>query len=207
MKCLTLQNLLVAGEVNLGNRPNRKPIVPSAVFGMVVFIVTEVMFFSGLISAYLIIRSGLEEWPPWGQPRLPIEATAFNTFLLVLSAFAVYRSRNLLQQHKQTKAYKFHLGAITLGVCFLLLQGYEWIQLVKYGMTLSSSVYGALFYLIIGAHGVHVLAALLVMGYGINYFYQTQQQGRISECLLPIHILWYFVVGIWPLLYALVYLV
>ena len=207
MKCLTLQNLLVAGEVNSGNRPNRKPIVPSAVFGMVVFIVTEVMFFSGLISAYLIIRSGLEEWPPWGQPRLPIEATAFNTFLLVLSAFAVYRSRNLLQQHKKTRAYKFHLGAITLGVCFLLLQGYEWIQLVKYGMTLSSSVYGALFYLIIGAHGVHVLAALLVMGYGINYFYQTQHQGRISECLLPIHILWYFVVGIWPLLYALVYLV
>ena len=66
MKWLVLQQLLVAGEVNLGNRPKRKPIVPSGVFGMVVFIITEVMFFSGLVNAYLIIRAGLEEWPPWG---------------------------------------------------------------------------------------------------------------------------------------------
>ena len=64
MKWLVLQHLLVAGEVNLGNRPKRKPIVPSGVFGMVVFIITEVMFFSGLVSAYLIIRAGLDEWPP-----------------------------------------------------------------------------------------------------------------------------------------------
>ena len=206
MKCLTLQNLLVAGEVNLGSRPRRRPIVPSAVFGMVVFIITEVMFFSGLISAYLIIRSGLEEWPPWGQPRLPIEATAFNTFLLVLSAFAVYKSRNLLQQHKQTKAYKFHLGAITLGVCFLLLQGYEWIQLVKYGMTLSSSVYGALFYLIIGAHALHVICALLAMIYAWKTFEIKMEPEAGAEKLLPFQILWYFVVGIWPLLYILVYL-
>ena len=84
-----LQYFLVAGEVNLGNRPKRKPIVPSGVFGMVVFIITEVMFFSGLVSAYLIIRAGLEEWPPWGQPRLPIESTAFNTLLLIISAFEV----------------------------------------------------------------------------------------------------------------------
>ena len=207
MKIVPLHYLLVAGEVEVGNRPRRRPIVPSAVFGMVVFIITEVMFFSSLISAYLIIRAGLDEWPPWGQPRLPIEATAFNTFLLILSAFAVYKSRNLLQQQKQTQAYRFHLGAITLGAFFLLLQGYEWIQLLQYGMTLSSSIYGAMFYLIIGAHGVHVLAALLAMGYGISLFHRTQHQGRISESLLPIHILWYFVVGIWPLLYALVYLV
>ena len=51
MKWSLLQHLLVAGEVNLENRPKRKPIVPSGVFGMVIFIITEVMFFSGLVSA------------------------------------------------------------------------------------------------------------------------------------------------------------
>ncbi|GIT63008.1 MAG: hypothetical protein Ct9H300mP21_05540 [Pseudomonadota bacterium] len=39
--------------------------------GMLIFMVTEAMFFAALISAYLVIRAGLEEWPPWGQPRLP----------------------------------------------------------------------------------------------------------------------------------------
>lgn len=207
MKWLVLQHLLVAGEVNLGNRPKRKPIVPSGVFGMVVFIITEVMFFSGLVSAYLIIRAGLDEWPPWGQPRLPIESTAFNTLLLIISAFAVYQSRKLLKNNLITRASQFHLGAILLGLCFLLLQGYEWVQLLQFGMTLSSSVYGALFYLIIGAHGLHVFCALVLMTYGFVHFKREKSYETISSNLLPMQILWYFVVGIWPLLYTLVYLI
>ena len=207
MKWLVLQNILVAGEVNLGNRPKRKPIVPSGVFGMVVFIITEVMFFSGLVSAYLIIRAGLDEWPPWGQPRLPIESTAFNTLLLIISAFAVYQSRKLLKNNLIKRASQFHLGAILLGLCFLLLQGYEWVQLLQFGMTLSSSVYGALFYVIIGAHGLHVFGALVLMTYGFVHFKREEFHETILENLLPMQILWYFVVGIWPLLYSMVYLI
>ena len=194
MKWSLLQHLLVAGEVNLENRPKRKPIVPSGVFGMVIFIITEVMFFSGLVSAYLIIRAGLEEWPPWGQPRLPIESTAFNTLLLIISAFAVYQSRKLLKNNLITRASQFHLGAILL-------------QLLQFGMTLSSSVYGALFYLIIGAHGLHVFGALVLMTYGFVHFKREKSFETISSNLLPMQILWYFVVGIWPLLYTLVYLI
>ena len=174
---------------------------------MVVLIITEVMFFSGLVSAYLIIRAGLEEWPPWGQPRLPIESTAFNTLLLIISAFAVYQSRKYLKNNLITRASQFHLGAILLGLCFLLLQGYEWVQLLQFGMTLSSSVYGALFYLIIGAHGLHVFGALVLMTYGFVHFKREKSFETISSNILPMQILWYFVVGIWPLLYTLVYLI
>ena len=207
MNFLPMHYLLVTGDVAVGKKPQRKPIVPSAVFGMVVFIITEVMFFSALISAYLIIRAGLAEWPPWGQPRLPIETTAFNTFLLILSAFAVFKSQKSSQQQNNSKAFQFHLGAIVLGVCFLILQGYEWFQLLQFGMTLSSSVYGALFYLIIGAHGIHILAALTAMVYAINFFKKAEFENQIHEKTLPIQILWYFVVGIWPLLYITVYLI
>ena len=69
-----------------------------------------------------VIRAGLAEWPPWGQPRLPIEATAFNTFLLILSAFAVFKSRKESQQQNNSKALQFHFGAIVLGVCFLIME-------------------------------------------------------------------------------------
>ena len=99
------------------------------------------------------------------------------------------------------------MGAILLGLCFLLLQGYEWVQLLQFGMTLSSSVYGALFYLIIGAHGLHVFGALVLMTYGFIHFKREKSFETISSNLLPMQILWYFVVGIWPLLYTLVYLI
>ena len=93
--------LFATSEVSLTNRPKRaKSPVSSGVIGMLIFMVTEAMFFAALISAYLVIRAGLEEWPPWGQPRLPVETTAFNTLVLLLSGLTMVFSRNLLQKQK-----------------------------------------------------------------------------------------------------------
>ena len=98
---LSSQNVfLVTSEVSLTSQPKRaKPPVSSGVIGMLIFMVTEAMFFAGLISAYMVIRAGLEEWPPWGQPRLPVETTAFNTLVLLASGFLMAYSRNLLQKN------------------------------------------------------------------------------------------------------------
>ena len=54
----------------------------SAVVGTSVFIFTEVMFFCGLVSAYLVLRSHTE-WPPADQPRLPVMVTGINTMVLL----------------------------------------------------------------------------------------------------------------------------
>ena len=95
--------------------------------------------------------------------------------------------------------------SILLGAFFLVFQGYEWIQLLKFGLTLSSSVYGGLFYLLIGAHGFHVMGALAILVY---FWYRMKTQGNLMthEGLFPFQLLWYFVVCVWPVLYVLVYL-
>ena len=47
----------------------REPILPSGVLGMLIFVATEIMFFSGLISAFVIGKSNaIGGWPPPGQP-------------------------------------------------------------------------------------------------------------------------------------------
>ena len=95
--------------------------------------------------------------------------------------------------------------SILLGALFLVFQGYEWIQLLKFGFTLSSSVYGGLFYLLIGAHGFHVMGALAILIYA---WYRIKTPGNpiTPEGLFPFQMLWYFVVCVWPVLYVLVYL-
>ena len=86
--------LFSTSEAVVSGQPivNRTP-VSSGVLGMLIFMVTEAMFFAGLVSAYLVIRAGIEEWPPWGQPRLPVVATAFNTVILLASGFIMAHSR------------------------------------------------------------------------------------------------------------------
>ncbi|MGD2047222.1 MAG: cytochrome c oxidase subunit 3, partial [Gemmatimonadota bacterium] len=69
----------------------REPLVSNGVLGMLIFIFTEIMFFAGLISAHSIVRSQAagQMWPPYGQPRLPVQETAVNTAALLASGIVL----------------------------------------------------------------------------------------------------------------------
>lgn len=198
--------LLVNSEVSLPEKPQKtKSPVSNGTVGITIFIITEIMFFAALISAYLVIRSGHEEWPPWGQPRLPIETTAFNTLILLASGFFMLLSHSKIREKNKSEGRKWLGISILLGSFFLIAQGQEWIELINFGMTVSSSVYGGLFYLIIGAHGFHVFGTLTILLYFWNVLGNTKSQ-MLMEKTLPFQILWFFVVLVWPVLYVLVYL-
>lgn len=183
--------------------PARRKAMPDAVLGMLFLVAAEVMFFSGLISAYIINRSGVEQWPPLNQPRLPILVTGINTIVLLLSGVFMWQflySREKIQQ----RAKKWLLMSIMLGATFLLVQGTEWANMLAAGMHTHSSVFSAFFYTIIGAHGVHVLAGLLLLVYAYRLHLQPASD-ETSEKLQAFGIYWYFVVAVWPVLYVLVY--
>jgi heme/copper-type cytochrome/quinol oxidase subunit 3 len=93
-----------------------------------------------------------------------------------------------------------------MGGVFLLIQGWEWARLIHFGLTVSSSIYGGLFYTLIGFHAFHVAGALVWL---IVVFVQTNR-GRFSRQrntgLQVCAMYWTFVVLLWPILYGLVYL-
>ena len=196
--------LLVAPEIPANSNAERRQLVSSSIFATVIMIMTEVMFFAALISAYMIIRSGAEEWPPWGQPRLPVFATAINSLTLLASAFCLHRSVKVFSSQAPQSKQLLAL-AIALGIVFVSVQGYEWVQLISFGLTITSSTYGGVFYLIIGAHGLHVIGGLLALLACLKRLNSTSQQLTIDN-LRAAQIFWYFVVGVWPVLYTLVYL-
>ena len=87
------------------SHPRLRPILPSPVLGMLIFVIAEMMMFAGLMSAFSIVKAGALGWPPPGQPRLPVEATAFNTAVLLASAVFLFfanrayaRNRNLAKR-------------------------------------------------------------------------------------------------------------
>ena len=196
--------LLVAPEIPANSNAERRQLVSSSIFATVILIMTEVMFFAALISAYMIIRSGSEEWPPWGQPRLPVFATALNSLALLASAFCLHRSVKVFSSQASRSKQLLAL-TIALGTVFVGVQGYEWVQLISFGLTITSSTYGGVFYLIIGAHGLHVIGGLLALLACLKRLNSTSQQLTIDN-LRAAQIFWYFVVGVWPVLYTLVYL-
>ena len=191
--------LLVAPEIPANSNAERRQLVSSSIFATVILIMTEVMFFAALISAYMIIRSGSEEWPPWGQPRLPVFATALNSLALLASAFCLHQSVKVFSSQALRSKQLLAL-TIALGTVFVSVQGYEWVQLISFGLTITSSTYGGVFYLIIGAHGLHVIGGLLALLACLKRLNSTSQQLTIDN-LRAAQIFWYFVVGVLSLIH------
>lgn len=177
----------------------------AARIGMMIFLATEAMFFAGLISAYWILRAQLPIWPPPGQPRLPVLITGISTLILLGSAGYLQRAWRSLRTNQQGMLVRDIGNTAALGGIFLAIQGYEWVRLLQYGLTARLNVYAGTFYYLIGAHALHVVVALLVL----IVVWQRARHGRyvtnhtgVAVCRMY----WFFVVGVWPLLYALVYL-
>ncbi|MBI4522916.1 MAG: heme-copper oxidase subunit III [Deltaproteobacteria bacterium] len=181
------------------------PIISNARLGLLMFLAAEAMFFSGLIGAFLVFRLGNPVWPPPFQPRLPLAVTGINTVILLASGLTMRLALKRVRAGSQG-GLKLHLVTTAgLGVIFLGIQGYEWARLLHFGLTISSGIYGATFYTLIGTHALHVLGAVLWLGVILfqalqRRFTNTSYAG-VELCAMY----WTFVVGLWPLLYGLVY--
>ena len=181
---------------------NPPPVLPSAVLGMLVFVIAEMMLFAGFMSAFAIVKSGTLGWPPPGQPRLPVEATAFNTAVLLASAVLLFIA-NRSFTHKREHARRPLFWAVGLGAFFVAFQGYEWVMLIRQGLTLTYSNHGSFFFLIVGLHGLHVIAGLTVLA---RASLQLSKGVLAPSTFVAAQVFWYFVVGLWPVLYFMVYL-
>lgn len=187
----------------LPTHPARRPVVPSSVLGTLVFITAETMFFIGMISAFTISKAGAPPgtWPAFGQPTLPVESTAFNTLALLVSGLLLAIAQ-WQEERRHPSAKGLLVASWVLGVAFVALQGREWVALLSQGLTLTSSRLGAFFYLIVGTHALHAVGALLVLGLAMV----QRLRDRLERGLfLGAQTFWYFVVLLWPFLYARVY--
>jgi heme/copper-type cytochrome/quinol oxidase subunit 3 len=185
----------------------RRPRLDNVRLAMLFLLCGETMFFGGLISAFLILRVTSALWPPPLQPRLPVEVTGVNTLVLLGSSIAMMAARRALDRGDAQGLVRRLLLAAGLGAVFLLVQGYEWVRLVSYGLTVSSGVYGSTFYTLIGTHAAHVLAAVAWVGATVLLAARGRfAEGRIGA-FRACAIYWHFVVALWPILYVAVYLV
>lgn len=186
--------------------PAREPLVSNATIAMVVLLTFETMFFVGLMAAFIVLRLRSPAWPPPGQPYLPLALTGFNTGVLLFSGYAMWRALRAIRQDDQAGLARWLLVTAIYGVAFLSVQGYEWLRLIGYGLTLSSSNYGSLFYTLIGAHGLHVVAAVIWLLAVLVLARRRRFSARRYTGVRVCGIYWQFVVALWPLLFVLVYL-
>jgi cytochrome c oxidase subunit III len=194
------------GDDGESGEPARRPRLDNTWLAMLFLLAAETMFFAGLISAFFVLRLAAPVWPPPLQPRLPILVTGVNTVVLLTSSLVMIGALRAGRRGDARVLVERLAAAAALGGLFLAVQGYEWAQLIHYGLTVTSGAYGATFYTLIGVHAAHVFGALIWLAVTLA----LARGGRFADGRLAglraCATYWHFVVGLWPILYVSVYL-
>lgn len=177
--------------------------------GFILFLCTEVMFFSGFFWAFF--HSSFSPsvfigsvWPPvnivvlspWGVPM-------FNTAILLLSGFSITWAHFSLIEGNYNSAKNAFIFTLLLAILFTSLQIWEYFNAP---FNLSDSIYGTVFFSLTGLHGLHVIIGTIFIAICfyrlINLHFTTTH--HIGFELASWY--WHFVDIVWLFLYVFIYI-
>ena len=184
-----------------GKRPRRENGSPNRYYtGMALGIVSILMFFMALASAFLV-RRGNGVWVPVHIPTL----MWINTVVLLASSATLEMARHRLAQGRLSVYRNLWLATTALGMGFLVGQVVAWRQLAGEGIYLASNPASSFFYIFTGAHALHLFGGLAALVYvAKRNFDQAQVTRSVAAEVTSFY--WHFMDALWLFLLALLYL-
>jgi cytochrome c oxidase subunit 3 len=174
--------------------------------GMWVGLASIAMMFTSLSSAYIVRSATANDWRPLAIPPVLFASTA----LILVSSVTLEVARRKLKHSFQNLYARYLLLTALLGLGFLASQLIAWRQLAAQGIYVSSHPHSSFFYLLTGAHAVHLLGGLLALS-----FLWLRSQRSISEpagiakrqaTADAVTIYWHFMDALWIYLFLLLFL-
>ena len=177
-------------------------------FGVVLFIVSEVMFFFGFFWAYFhsslspAIQIGAV-WPPLGIIALdPFSVPLLNTFILLTSGVTLTICHHAVLHNRYIIARNAIIATLVYAVIFTVEQVFEYLHAP---FNINDSIYGTTFYLLTGFHGFHVIIGtifIFVCFVRLLYTHFTSSHHVGLESAIWY---WHFVDVVWLFLYIFIY--
>ena len=194
--------------------------------GTIIWLASELMFFAALFAAYFTIRNVTNAQAAPGTETLwesqvaliNIPFAVANTCALVASSFTCQmgvfaaergqvRRSGALFDLRRWGLREWYVLTYIMGAFFIGGQSYEYAALISEGLTLSSNVYGSVFYLATGFHGLHVTGGLIafVILLGRTFLARTfTHEQAVSAVVVSYY--WHFVDVVWIALFGVIYL-
>ena len=164
------------------------------------------MMFTSLSSAYIVRSTSSNDWSTLPLPTVLLISTA-----LILGSSATLEVARRKLKAALSKPYTRWLAlTVILGLCFLVAQIFAWRQLARKGLYLASNPHSSFFYLLTGAHAVHLVGGLL----GLTFLWLRSRRHVIETTLIAkrkaatdaVSIYWHFMDALWIYLFLLLFL-
>ena len=101
--------------------------IPNSKLGLWLFLGTEIMFFTAFIGTYIVLRLGSRGWPTDpDDTHITVWAGGFNTFVLIVSSYAVVVAHEAMAHRDFAKARKYLWATLLLAFVFLGVKAFEY---------------------------------------------------------------------------------
>jgi cytochrome c oxidase subunit 3 len=192
----------------------------ASTLGMWIFLITEVMFFGGMFTAYTVYRRAYSDAFAVASASLNVTIGAINTAVLLVSSFTMVMAVRAAQLGQRRMIVLFLVLTLIFGGIFLGVKAYEWNEKFEQHHVPGPSfhldgvpqqghaqLFFSLYFAMTGLHALH-----MVVGVGLlSWLIWLARQGRFTaEYNTPVDIAglyWHFVDIIWIFLFPLLYLI
>lgn len=169
--------------------------------GIAIGMVSILMFFMALASAFLVLHHSSHVWVAVQLPRI----LWVNTAVLIGSSFMLERARGRLSLGDDRGFRKLWLVTTVMGFLFVAGQLVAWRELTAQGVYIASNQSSSFFYIFTGAHGVHLLGGVAALLFVLlRNFEKSQLSVSLAADITSYY--WHFMDGLWIFLFALLYL-
>src|SRR6266850_2707208 len=189
------------GGENDNRRRKQSPSPRRYSTAITIALVSILMFFMALASAFIVLRHGSDVWVSVHLPPILLA----NTLILLASSFTLEAARRRLSLADSSGFRKFWLLTTGLGILFVAGQLVAWRQLVAQGVYIASNQASSFFYIFTGAHAVHLLGGVGALLY-VSFRKSDQKRIPLSTAAEITSCYWHFMDGLWVFLLALLYL-
>lgn len=197
----------MSAEIRYISEPHPVSGITNSKLGVWLFLASEVMLFGGLFSAYIMLRTGVTDWP-LGYTLLNVPLATFNTVVLITSSVTMVMAWASLELKNFSKFRLYMALTILLALVFLVVKAFEYTHKFEHHHFPSTSNFYAIYFLITGLHGLHILGGVIVNTYlllpGSKLWKSNPVQftGRVEAAGLY----WHFVDLVWIFLFPVLYL-
>lgn len=181
--------------------------VTNSKLGIWLFLISEIMLFGGLFSAYVVLRAGDPEWPH-GFTHLNVPLATVNTLVLITSSVTMVMAWASLAMNQFNNFRKHMALTILLSLAFLAVKAFEYGAKFQHGHYPSTDLFYGIYFTLTGLHALHILGGVVVNTYllfpGSKLWKENPEQftGRVEAAGLY----WHFVDLVWIFLFPTLYL-
>jgi cytochrome c oxidase subunit 3 len=191
----------------------------AATLGMWAFLITEVLFFGGLFTAYIVFRTGYPAAFAHASHELDVMLGAVNTAVLLTSSLTMAFAVHAAQEGKKRKTLGFLGLTGLLGLVFLAIKAFEYAGKFEHHLFPGASfafhgpdpehaqLYFVLYFLMTGVHAAHMIVGILLL---MVIAWMTARGKFTATYHSPVEnfgLYWHFVDIVWIFLYPLLYLI